>query len=259
MRSNICLGRRSRHVAGERARSTSPARACTCFTVPNCRRDLVEITTRELDCRGSDPAIHLLWCTRADNGSAHTGPREGPGNGNARHRGLVPVRDRLQRVPQREIPAEKRLLELRCASPPIVLGQRGHALRREALRQQSGLLAALADDPGIMARTPGYLLVRGHTIDRRKRRLQRVHVPDRLATLEQNRVEIRYACRADLSFFDELHHRGPGILDGRTCVRPVELIQIDALDAEPAEGGFALTANRVRLKVPARRLHAIAL
>jgi len=33
----------------------------------------------------------------------------------------------------------------------------------------------------------------------------------------------------------QLHHFGPGILDARTCVRPMELIQIDALDTEPAE------------------------
>jgi hypothetical protein len=38
--------------------------------VPNRRRDLVEITASELDCRGSDPAVHLLRRAGADNGSA---------------------------------------------------------------------------------------------------------------------------------------------------------------------------------------------
>ncbi len=169
------------------------------------------------------------------------------------------MRDDLQRVPQCEISAEKRLLELPRAAPPIVLGQRRHALRREALRQQPGLHGAVADDPSVMTGTPGNLLLRGRAIDQRKRRLQRIHVPDRLATLEQSRVEVRYACRADLSLLDELHHCGPGILDRRTRVRPVELIQIDALDTEPAERGFAFAADRIRAEVPPRRLHAIAL
>src|SRR5258706_2400656 len=74
---------RSRHVAPEHARSTYPARPCARFAVPNCRRDLVEITTSEFDCRRSDPAVHLLRRAGADDGSAHAGPREGPGNGNA--------------------------------------------------------------------------------------------------------------------------------------------------------------------------------
>src|ERR1700736_2581699 len=262
MKSNIYLWwppGRSRHVALESAQSTRPARPRARFGVPNRRRDLVEITASELDCRGSNPAVHLLWRAGADNGSAHSGPRKGPGNGNARHRGFVPLRDGLERVPQGEIPAEKRLLELRRTAPPIVLSQRRHALRHEILRQQPGLHGAVADDPRVMARTPGNLLLRRRTIDQRKRRLQRIHVPDRLATVEQYRVEVRYAYRADLSFLDELRNCGPGFLDGRTRVRPVELIQIDALAPEPAERRFAFAANRLGAEVAPRRLHAIAL
>src|SRR5882724_7021875 len=118
--------------------------------------------------------------------------------------------------------AESGLLELRRAAPPIVLGQRRDAIRRETLRQQPGLQGAVADDPRITARAPGNFPLRRRAIDQRERRLQRIHVPERLATLEQSRVEVRYACRADLAFLDELHHGGPGVLDGRTRVRPVE-------------------------------------
>src|SRR5258705_12099845 len=84
---------RSRHLALERTRSTCLARPCAGVAVQNRRRDLVEITASELDYRRPDPAVHLLRCAGADNGSAHPGPREGPSNGDARHRGFVPLRD----------------------------------------------------------------------------------------------------------------------------------------------------------------------
>src|SRR5260370_18884413 len=152
------------------------------------------------------------------------------------------------------MPAETRLVELRRAAPPIVLGQRRHAFFRETLCQQTGLHGAVADDPSIMARTPGNVLLGRSAIDQRKRRLQRVHMPDRLAPLAESCVEVRYACRADLSLLDELHHFDPGILDPRTCVRPVELIQIDARDTQPPERRFASAADRIGATVSRRAL-----
>src|SRR5260370_35982355 len=131
------------------------------------------------------------------------------------------------------MPAETRLVELRRAAPPIVLGPRRNAFVRETTSRQTGLHGAVADDPSIMARTPGNVLLGRSALDQRKRRLQRVHMPDRLAPLEQSCVEVRYACRADLSLLDQLHHFGPGILDARTRVRAGELIQIEALDTPP--------------------------
>src|SRR5260370_11847997 len=95
------------------------------------------------------------------------------------------------------MPAETRLVELRRAAPPIVLGQRRHALFRETLCQQTGLHGAVADDPSVMARTPGNVLLGRRAVDRRKRRLQRVHIPDRLPPPQQSWREVRYARPAD--------------------------------------------------------------
>src|SRR5258708_23956005 len=110
----------------------------------------------------------------------------------------MPLRDGLQRIPQGEIPAETRLLELRRAAPPIVLGQRRHAFFRETLCQQTGLHGAVADDAGIMARTPGNVLLGRRAIDQRKRRLQRVHMPDPPPPLAPSCLRVRYAPRPEL-------------------------------------------------------------
>jgi uncharacterized protein DUF4136 len=45
--------------------------------------------------------------------------------------------------------------------------------------------------------------------DQGERRLQRVHVPDGVAPVEQAHIKVRDTGRADLSLLDELRHRGP--------------------------------------------------
>src|SRR4029077_7982086 len=83
-------------------------------------------------------------------------------------------------------------------------------------------------------------------------------VANRFATLQQVHGEIRYAHRAHFSFFYQLQHRAPGIFYGRPFfVRPVKLIQINALDAKPLEGSFTLAANRFRCKDALSGLHGI--
>src|SRR2546425_1635891 len=178
----------------------------------------------------------------------------------ARDRGAVPPRDRLQRVPQCEIAAQVRLLELHGATPPVVLSERGDTGPREAVRQEARLHRAVHDHAGVVPGTPRNLVSRGLAPDEGEGRLQRIHVAEHLAPLEQRDVEVRDARGPHVAFLDESHHRMPGVLHGRPrLVGPVELIEVDALDAEPPERRLALLSDGIRTQHPPRFLHTVAL
>src|SRR5439155_20633210 len=210
----------------------------------DARGDLVEVPVGERDRCRSDPAVDLFRSAGTDDRSGDGRPCEGPCDGDRGYGGAVPLRDRAKRVPEQEVPAEVRLLELGRAPPPVVLGEGPHSLCREAIRQQAGMHRAVADDARAAARAPGDLTLRSAAIDQRERRLKRIDMADRLAAIEQAHVEIGDPGRADLSFLDQLRYRRPRVLDSRTrLVRPVELVKIDALDPEPAEGRLAFAPD----------------
>ena len=94
--------------------------------------------------------------------------------------------------------------------------------------------------------------------DHREGRLQRRDVPDRLAALEEGHVEVRDARPADLALVHEAQHLAPRVLDRRPrLVGPVELVEVDRLDAEPAQRGLALLAHARRPRVARGGGHAV--
>src|SRR2546422_161194 len=116
---------KTRSVAFPCALSTGPYPVTsTCTTVGdtrltsaaieslNRRGDVIEVPRRERNRGGADPAVHLLRAARADNRAGDTWPRKRPCNGNRGRRRVVPFRDRNERVAQKQIPAQARLLEL---------------------------------------------------------------------------------------------------------------------------------------------------
>ena len=141
-------------------------------------------------------------------------------------------RDRLEGVAQPEVPGQVRLAELHALASPIVASECRHASRGEPIGQEPRLHRAVTDDPGAALRAPWNLPLRGITADERERRLQRIDVPDRLTTRQQGHVEVRHADRAYFTFVDEPNHRCPGVVDrGPRLVRPMELVEIDPVDA----------------------------
>src|SRR2546425_12849702 len=92
-------------------------------------------------------------------------PREGPRNGHRRNRTAVTPGDRPQRVAERQVAAELRLLKLRAAAPPIVLGERGDPRGAEAVRQDAGLHRAVRDHPGGVLVAPRNLAFGGFAPD----------------------------------------------------------------------------------------------
>src|SRR2546429_528086 len=119
---------------------------------------------------------------------------------------------------------------------------------------------AVHDHAGVVPGTPPNLVSRGLAPDQGEGRLQRIHVADRFAPLEQRDVEVRDARGPHFAFLDESHHRVPGVLHGRPrLVGPVKLIEVDALDAEPPERRLALLSDGIWAQHPPRFLHAVAL
>src|SRR5256885_1171686 len=107
---------------------------------------------------------------------------------------------------------------------------------------------------------PFSLIRRDVATDQGEGRLQRIHVTDRIAAFEQGDVEVRDARGPHFAFLDELHHRVPGVLyGGPRLVGPMELIEIDALETEPAQRRLALLPDGVRAQHPPCFFHAVAL
>ena len=93
------------------------------------------------------------------------------------------------------------------------------------VRHHAGsVLAAPADQVAVVERQHRELL------------LERIHVADRLASLDQRPVEVRDADGAHRAGVLELGHGAPGVLDRHArLVGPVQLVQVDHVDAEASE------------------------
>jgi hypothetical protein len=93
-----------------------------------------------------------------------------------------------KRVAQREVAPEVRLLEVGRAPAPVVGRHRGDALRAERVGEQARLHRAVNDDARAVLAAPRQLARRHVAPDQRERRLQRLHVTQRRASLEQSVV-----------------------------------------------------------------------
>ncbi len=205
---------------------------------------------RELDPTGIDPAVDLLGASGADDGAGHAGPGERPGDGDGGHRRAMPHRDGAKSVPEREVPAEARVLEIGRAASPVLGGHGRHAVGGEGVRQDPRLHRAVDDDPRVVGARP-WDHVRGTVAaDEREGRLEGVDVLDHLGPVEKRDVEVGDADRTDLALVAEADHLGPRIFDGGAgLIGPMELIQVDAVDCEPPQGCLEFPADRRRLEV----------
>src|SRR5260370_11467854 len=78
---------------------------------------------------------------------------------------------------------------------------------------------------------------------------------DALSPLEQSDVEVRDAAGAYLPLADQVRHLSQRIFHRLSDrIRPMELVQVDALDAEPAKRSLDLFADRFRPQVALRLL-----
>ena len=168
--------------------------------------------------------------------------------------------DRPQRVAQREIPRQPVRLVLRSPPPPVVLREMRHAVGGERVGEEPRLHRAVDDHAGAVGGAPRDLARSDGSPDHRERRLQRLHVADALGLLEERRLVVRDTGPADLPLRHELQHLAPRLLDRRAAlVGPVELVEVDRVDAEPPQRVLALLAQARRRGVPDRLLHPVGL
>src|SRR6185503_6601008 len=64
-------------------------------------------------------------------------------------------------------------------------------------------------------------------------------------------VEVRHADVADLALLLQRSKGGPALLDVLVRVGPVDLVQVDGVDAEPAQARLTLAPDRVGLEAVA--------
>ena len=84
--------------------------------------------------------------------------------------------------------------------------------------------------------------------DQRVLRLERLDRRDLLDPPQLLDVEVRDADVADELLVGELGEGRPALLDVLLGDRPVDLVEIDRLDAEPLEAGLCLAEDRIALE-----------
>src|SRR4030067_914462 len=121
----------------------------------------------------------------------------------------------------------------------------------------SGASHAHAGPP---TRAPRDLRSRRLAVDHRKRRLEGVDMAKLLASVKKGDVEVRDTGPPHLSLFHELPHLFPGLLHRHArAIRPMELVEVDPLDAEPAERRLALPMDRPGTQGPPDLPHRVLL
>ena len=163
-------------------------------------------------------------------------------------------------IAEREAPLQIRRLEARGAAPPVVRWKAGEALRAETVCQKSRLHRAVADDTRAALQTPGNLARRDLATNQREWRLQRIHVTDLVAPLEQLHREVGNAAPSHLTLIDEAGDLAPRVIDRSSrFIGPVELVEVDALHAESPERCLTLASDRLGREYPSCRSREIAL
>ena len=166
-------------------------------------------------------------------------------------------RSRSRRVRLRE---RCGLAEVVVARAPVVVGERGDALLRKGAREQARLHGAVDDHPRIVLAAPRQLAARRLALDERERRLQGVDVSDGLAAVEQLGREVGDPAPAHLALVGQRRHRRPRLLDRHAAlVGPVELVEIDVVEAQTAQGRLTLATDRVRTEIVANAPHGVGL
>ena len=146
-----------------------------------------------------------------------------------------------------EIPAQIRFLKILIPAPPVVRRQLERTLFGHFSGQQAG---ASANRPVILCHSPARKAqspVRS-THQKRVRRLQRGNRRNARGALHLFHAEVRHANPADLPRLLQPRHFGPALFDIGVRLRPVDLVQVDHVQLQPAQAVFTFFANGIRLQ-----------
>ena len=154
--------------------------------------------------------------------------------------------DRLQRIGELQVAGELVAGKFRVSRAPIIGRQRPRALDAEPAAEEPGLHRAVDDHARPVRCAPWDLASTCLAADQRERRLQGVHVTDPLGRFELGHPMIGEPGGADLPLALQVEERAPVLGDGGAIRRwPMELEEIEPLDAEPAQRGLRLAPEAV--------------
>ena len=101
------------------------------------RLNFVDLRLREPETKCADYAVNLLRRPHADDCSRDRGMAKGPCDGDLTGTTAMSCPDSFQHVGNAEVPCQRGFLEIRHATPEVVLGKVRHALLRHAATEQS--------------------------------------------------------------------------------------------------------------------------
>src|SRR5215467_1051889 len=100
------------------------------------RLDLIDLALTKPKIHRADDARDLLGTSHADDGSRHYAVSQNPRYGGLARAAAVAGGDLFQLVRDLQVARDERLLELRAAAAPIVLGQIGYSFASHRSGQQ---------------------------------------------------------------------------------------------------------------------------
>jgi hypothetical protein len=137
------------------------------------------------------------------------------------------------------------LLETRIVLAPIVLGQVLDPLAVHPAGQQPGADRRVDDHADPLALGEGQNLLLDLAGEQGVLRLQRLHRRDLLDSAQLPGVEVRHADVTDKSLLLQLSEGRPALLDVLVGDRPVDLVEVDRVDAQPLQARMRLAQDRV--------------
>ena len=158
--------------------------------------------------------------------------------------------DPPQPLHQLEVLGELGLAELLAVPAPVVRGQRRDPLPRHRAGEQAGGHRRVHDHPDPFPLGDGEELHFDPAVDQRVRRLQGLHRRDGLRSPKLSGVEVRHADVAHHPALLQLGERRPALLDLLIGDRPVDLVEVDGLDAEALAAALHLAQQRVAPEAP---------
>ena len=161
----------------------------------------------------------------------------------------MPVGHLPQPLDEAEVLREARLLEARVVLAPVVLGQVRDPLTGHRAGQQAGAHRRVDDHPDSLALGEGEDLLLDLSRDQRVGRLQGLDGRDLLDAAQLLDVEVGDADVAHEALLLECGECAPAFFDVSVGYRPVDLVEVDRIDAEALEARLGLAQDRVALEI----------
>src|SRR5215218_9112652 len=215
--------------------------------------DHCDVVLAELEVGGVDDRICLVWSAEADDRAVDGRVAESPGDRGRAGGDAVALRHGLEALDERKPLAEPRLLEAWVVLAPVVLGQAGDPLAGHRTGQQAGAHRRVDDHADPLALGEGKDLPLGLAVDERVGWLQRLDRRDLLDAPELSDAEVGDADVANESLLLEFGEGTPPLFDLLVGDRPVDLVEVDRLEAEALQAAFELAPERVAPQALQRR------